>query len=102
MHETPETLTLKQAADLLQVSERTLHRLLKSGELPGRQVGRQWRFERAQLLAWVRGEDSTEQLLRAQRRTIEQEAGKFGLDVPETLVEMQQAALRRLGRAKDD
>ena len=31
-------LTLKQVADRLQLSERTLYRLLQRGELPGRKV----------------------------------------------------------------
>lgn len=40
----PDVLTLKQLADHLQLSERTIYRLLGRGELPGFKVGGHWRF----------------------------------------------------------
>jgi excisionase family DNA binding protein len=42
-----EVLTLKQLAEHLQLSERTIYRLLERGELPGFKVGGHWRFRRA-------------------------------------------------------
>jgi excisionase family DNA binding protein len=42
--------TMKQAAELLQVTERTLARLVKSGVVRGRKVGRLWRFRGSDLL----------------------------------------------------
>lgn len=46
-------LTGVEAAELLRVSVKTVLRLARDGELPGRKVGREWRFARADLLAWL-------------------------------------------------
>ena len=46
----PEVLTPKQAAELLQLNEETVRRLLRSGQLPGCKLGpRQWRIRRGDL-----------------------------------------------------
>jgi len=46
-------LTLNEAAELLQVSTRTLQRMIHSGEMPALKVGGQWRVREAQLRHWV-------------------------------------------------
>jgi excisionase family DNA binding protein len=46
-------LTLDEAAALLQVSKRTLHRMIKINELPAFKVGGQWRLRETQLRQWV-------------------------------------------------
>jgi excisionase family DNA binding protein len=46
-------LTLSEAAQLLQVSTRTLHRMIRSGDLPALKVGGQWRMRETQLQQWV-------------------------------------------------
>ncbi len=38
----------------LGVSVRTVHRLLKKGDLPGSKVGRQWRFDRQAVEEWAK------------------------------------------------
>ena len=38
-----EILDIKQAAEYLQIKERTLYRLVGEGEIPGIKVGGQWR-----------------------------------------------------------
>jgi PTS system nitrogen regulatory IIA component len=48
-----EVLTLKQLAEHLQLSERTIYRLLERGELPGFKVGGHWRFRRAVVDYWL-------------------------------------------------
>jgi nitrogen PTS system EIIA component len=48
-----DVLTLKQLADHLQLSERTVYRLLDRGELPGFKVGGHWRFRRAVVDYWM-------------------------------------------------
>lgn len=48
--ETDELITAQEAMTLLGVSRNTLYTLAKRGELPGRKVGRRWRFHRAALL----------------------------------------------------
>jgi excisionase family DNA binding protein len=52
----PEVLTLEQAAELLQVDADTVRTLAREGTLPGRKVGRDWRFARAALLRWLGGD----------------------------------------------
>ena len=47
-------LTLEQVADFLQVSETTVYQLTRSGELPARKVGREWRYLKSDLVAWLR------------------------------------------------
>jgi excisionase family DNA binding protein len=51
-----EVMTITQVAQLLQLAERTIYRLARTGELPGRKIANKWRFERAQVAAWIRGE----------------------------------------------
>lgn len=46
-------LTLDEAAALLQVSKRTLQRMIKTRELPAFKVGGQWRLRETQLRQWV-------------------------------------------------
>jgi excisionase family DNA binding protein len=46
-------LTLSEAADLLQVSTRTLQRMIRNGQLPAFKVGGQWRVRETQLRQWV-------------------------------------------------
>jgi PTS system nitrogen regulatory IIA component len=48
-----EFLSVKQLAEHLQVSERTIYRMLWRGDLPGRRVGSQWRFSRSQVDFWL-------------------------------------------------
>jgi PTS system nitrogen regulatory IIA component len=48
-----EFLSVKQLAEHLQVSERTIYRMLWRGDLPGHRVGGQWRFSRSQVDYWL-------------------------------------------------
>ncbi len=41
-----EIFDIKQAAEYLQIKERTLYRLVGDGEIPGIKVGGQWRFSK--------------------------------------------------------
>lgn len=50
----PDTyLTLREAAELLKVHENTIRNWLKSGDLPGRQIGRLWRINAAAVEAMI-------------------------------------------------
>lgn len=42
-------LTLREAADVLRLSTRTLREYLQHGEIEGRIIGGRWRFRRADL-----------------------------------------------------
>jgi excisionase family DNA binding protein len=46
-------LTLKEAAEALQVSTRTLHRMVQSNKLPAIKVSGQWRFRESALAKWI-------------------------------------------------
>ena len=46
-------LTLAEAATLLQVSTRTLQRMIRSRDLPALKVGGQWRLRESQLSEWI-------------------------------------------------
>jgi len=46
-------LTLSEAATLLQVSTRTLQRMIRQRQLPAFKVGNQWRLREAQLSEWL-------------------------------------------------
>lgn len=49
----PEILTVKQLAEFLQISDQTIARAVKSGDLKGFKVGREWRFEKEKVLEWL-------------------------------------------------
>jgi excisionase family DNA binding protein len=46
-------LTVEQLAELLQVDAKTVRTLATSGDLPGRKLGRHWRFSRQAVLDWL-------------------------------------------------
>jgi excisionase family DNA binding protein len=50
---TSEVLTLEGVAELLEVAPELVAELAERGEIPGRQIGSQWRFARAAVLAWL-------------------------------------------------
>ena len=55
--ELPDVLTVEQAADLLDLSSKTLKRLAQAERVPGRRVGNQWRFSRQALMDWLAGKE---------------------------------------------
>ena len=59
MADEPEILTPQEAAEFLRVPLLTVQRQAKAGRLPGRRVGKEWRFSRTVLLEWLaKGPDS--------------------------------------------
>jgi excisionase family DNA binding protein len=52
---TRDVLTTAQLAELLQTDEKTVRTLAGKGNLPGRKIGRDWRFSRAAVLDWLAG-----------------------------------------------
>lgn len=53
----PDTfLTTEEVLDYLHVNLRTVYRLIKAGKIPAVRVGRQWRFKRADLDAWLQSQ----------------------------------------------
>lgn len=49
----PDLLSPKQLADYLQLSQRTIYRLLERGDIPAVKVGGQWRFRKAVVDEWL-------------------------------------------------
>ena len=48
-------LTVEETADLLQVSRRTLQRMIHRKDLPAFKVGGQWRIHENALAKWLNG-----------------------------------------------
>ena len=46
-------LTTDEVLEYLQVNLRTVYRLIKAGKIPAVRVGRQWRFRRSDIDAWL-------------------------------------------------
>lgn len=49
-------LTVPQAAEQLQVSERTVYGWLRDGKLPGRKIGKVWRLSADAVVDFLRGD----------------------------------------------
>ena len=48
-----EILTPREAAEYLSIHVRTIYRLVKNREIPGRKVGGSWRFKKGALDEWL-------------------------------------------------
>lgn len=48
-----DVLTIEELAGYLKVPKSTLYKLVQAGKVPGRKVGRHWRFVRASIDAWL-------------------------------------------------
>jgi excisionase family DNA binding protein len=51
--ESEELLTLNEAVEFLGTSRPTMYRWLERGDLKGLKVGKQWRFRKRDLLAYL-------------------------------------------------
>ena len=52
-------LTLAEAASVLKISKRTLHRMIQHRQIPAFKVGGQWRILESRFQEWVQDEEST-------------------------------------------
>jgi len=48
-----DLLTTRQVQDILQIDRTTIYRLVDGGQLPAIRVGKQWRFDRAEIERWL-------------------------------------------------
>ncbi|MDI7259694.1 MAG: helix-turn-helix domain-containing protein [Thermodesulfobacteriota bacterium] len=48
-----EIMTPREAAEYLSVHVRTIYRLAKNGDIPGRKIGGSWRFKKDALDEWL-------------------------------------------------
>ena len=53
-----EILTIKQVADYLKVTERTIYRLAAAKQIPAFKVGGSWRFSRTDIDSWIKQQSS--------------------------------------------
>jgi len=51
-------LTLAEAASILKISKRTLHRMIQHRQIPAFKVGGQWRILESRFQEWVQDEES--------------------------------------------
>ena len=49
-----ELLTLKETRKILKVSRNTMYNLVRTGAIPARKVGSEWRIMRSSLLTWMK------------------------------------------------
>lgn len=54
-----EIMTPREAADYLSIHVRTIYRLAKNGDIPGRKIGGSWRFKKEALDQWLSGKEGT-------------------------------------------
>lgn len=48
-----EILTLRQVAEFLKVTDRTIYRLAAAKKIPAFKVGGTWRFSKAEITDWI-------------------------------------------------
>ncbi|OGQ77514.1 MAG: hypothetical protein A3F90_06345 [Deltaproteobacteria bacterium RIFCSPLOWO2_12_FULL_60_19] len=51
-------MTLAEAAAVLQISKRTILRMIQKGQVPALKVGGQWRIRESQLRRWAEDRES--------------------------------------------
>ena len=56
-----EILTIKQVAEYLKVTERTIYRLAAVKKIPAFKVGGAWRFSRVDIDSWIKQQSSVDQ-----------------------------------------
>jgi len=69
-----DILNIDGAAALLGVSVKTFSKVLRQGDVPGRKVGREWKFSRQALIDWI-GSARSEQFFDADDAAAASDAG---------------------------
>ncbi|MCS7308587.1 MAG: helix-turn-helix domain-containing protein [Armatimonadetes bacterium] len=49
----PEVMGVQELAEYLRISVHTVYRLAEQGRIPGRKVGKRWRFHREAIVGWL-------------------------------------------------
>ena len=60
----PQIVNAEGAGEVLGVSKWTILKMARKGELPGKKVGREWRFVKSELKRWLLEATQQEQLER--------------------------------------
>ena len=85
----PNVLTIEEVAEFLRLPEDDVRQYAARLQIPGRQIGGQWRFSRRALEDWLRGPSGKQALL--------SQAGAFE-DDKEDLAELRASIYRDRGR----
>jgi len=56
-----EIMSLDELVDYLKVSKSTLYKLVQRGHLPGKKIGKQWRFHKEAVDAWLKSQPGQSQ-----------------------------------------
>src|SRR5712692_7572499 len=70
-------LTSAEVGELLRLNHQVVQRKLQAGEIPGYRIGKEWRVDRAQLLAWLERHSNQQRPATADARVL---ATAFGAD----------------------
>ncbi|MBA3269055.1 MAG: response regulator [Acidobacteria bacterium] len=84
-------LTTEEVLEYLQVNLRTVYRLIKAGKIPAVRVGRQWRFRKRDIDAWLDA-----QRPRGERAPAPADRAARPADHPRVLVVDDEASIREL------
>ena len=89
-------LTTEEVLEYLQVNLRTVYRLIKAGKIPAVRVGRQWRFRRTDIDAWLTTQQASASAATAERSTNPPAAVSQTGERPRVLVVDDEANIRDL------
>ncbi len=53
-----EVMTIEELQVYLQISKSSLYKLVKDGTVPGRKIGKHWRFHKEAIDAWLKKSDT--------------------------------------------
>src|SRR5580765_3232833 len=89
-------LTTEEVLEYLQVNLRTVYRLIKAGKIPAVRVGRQWRFRKRDIDAWLESQRPRGSRAGATNQAVPRPAPAPGAGRPRVLVVDDEAAIRDL------
>ena len=89
-------LTTEEVLEYLQVNLRTVYRLIKAGKIPAVRVGRQWRFRKRDIDAWLDGQRSRSGAAKAVAAAAPPQRPAAAAERPRVLVVDDEASIRDL------
>ena len=89
-------LTTEEVLEYLQINLRTVYRLIKAGKIPAIRVGRQWRFRKADLDAWLTNQQTPSASVTAEGTSTPSPAPAQTGERPRVLVVDDEASIRDL------
>src|SRR5512146_2927599 len=89
-------LTTEEVLEYLQVNLRTVYRLIKAGKIPAVRVGRQWRFRKRDIDAWLDSQRGPRGAARPAPAAVPPPRPATGASRPRVLVVDDEASIRDL------